>query len=249
MLGHAIRVLELFDDADRELALQQVTSRTGITKSSAYRILFTLDQLGYIDKDPASGTYRLGRRLFEMAGKARASRSIVQVAQPQMRALHQAFGETVNLAALQGGRVVYLDILEGSHTFRLIEEPGAEAPLHASALGKAVLAHQPDESARTLLAGVRFTRFTPRTIVARPALIKELERVRRQGFATDAEEAELGATCVAAHIVNAHGEATYAISVSGPTPRMRPRFDEVVRGVRAAADRISAALAGAPARP
>jgi DNA-binding IclR family transcriptional regulator len=242
MVGHAFAVLELFFDGEAELGLQQVTASAKVTKSSAFRILLTLESLGYLEKNPETGKFRLGRKLFEAAGRARGRRGVVQVARPFMKALHEEFGESVNLASLQGGAVVYVDALEGSYAFRLAVDVGAQAPLHASALGKAILAFQTPERRDALLAGLRLPRLTPRTLTSRDKLSKALEAVRHRGYATDGEEVELGASCVGAPIVDPEGTAAHAISVSGPTHRMKDRHAAVVAAVSKAAAAIAREL-------
>jgi DNA-binding IclR family transcriptional regulator len=246
MVGNAFRVLEAFCAVDGELGLQQVASRTGITKSSAFRILLTLEELGYLDRNAETGRYRLGRRLFESAARARGRRGIVQVAQPHMRALHARFGETVNLGGLQGGQVVYLETVEGSYAFRLSTSVGQVAPMHASALGKAILAFQPEEIVRALLPPGRLPRLTGRTIVGRGRLLASLERIRQQGYAFDDEEVEPMASCVAAPILGAEGRALHALSVSGPTHRIAARRRAIIAEVTAACATISRALGDGP---
>ncbi len=239
MLGHAFRVLETFYDADLELGLQQVTTRTGITKSSAFRILFTLEFLGYVEKSTTTGKYRLGRRILEIAAKVRGSRSVVQLAQPFLHGLHEQFGETVNLGSIQNREIVYADSVEGSYAFRLTATVGAVAPMHASGLGKAMLALLPEAELEALIADAKFPRLTARTITTREEFLAALKKIRRQGFATDNEEVEPQAFCVACAITDAAGRASYAISVSGPTHRMRARYKEIVDAVTKAGAAIS----------
>jgi DNA-binding IclR family transcriptional regulator len=242
MVGHAFAVLELFFDGESELGLQQVTTLAQVTKSSAFRILLTLESLGYLEKNAESGKFRLGGKLFEAAGKARGRRSVVQVARPYMRSLHDEFGESVNLGGLQGLSVVYIDALEGSYAFRLAVNVGAQAPLHASALGKAILALQPPDRRAALFGAVRFDKLTPRTITSRDKLERALEAVKQKGYAMDAEEVELGASCVAAPIVDREGVASHAISVSGPNHRMKERLPAIVSAVTRAAASIRQGL-------
>ncbi len=243
MVGNAFRVLDLFYDAEGEMGLQHVTRETGITKSSAFRILCTLEELGYVVRSAQSGKYRLGRRLLEAAARAKGRRTIVQVAQPHMRELHTRFGETVNLGALQGNQVVYLETIEGSFAFRLSASVGAVAPFHASALGKAILAYQPAERLKELLPKTRLERFTPRTITTREKLVEALAKIRQQGFALDAEEIEPQATCIGAAIVDPDGRATHALSVAGPTHRVLPRRSAIVADLATATAAIARDLA------
>lgn len=239
ILGHAIRTIELFVEPDTQLTLQEVSARAKISRSSAFRILFTLEILGYIRKNPDTRKYGLGMRIVEIAFRGRASRNhIVQIARPYMRELQNRFGETVNLAALQNNAIYYLDILESAQAFRMSADVGAAAPVHASAIGKAIAAFLPPQGLRALLAGKRFKRFTPNTVANRAALARALSKVRQQGYGLDSEEVELGAFCAAVPILNGDGYATHALSVSGPAHRVRGQLKSIIRDLL----RVSSAI-------
>jgi IclR family acetate operon transcriptional repressor len=221
MVGHAFHALEAIGDADKELSLQEISERAGITKSSTYRILFTLEALGYIGKNAETGKYQLGLKVLESAQKVRAGLSILQAARPLMESLQRKFGETVNLAVLQNNQIVYLEIIEGSHAFRMTGEVGARVPAYASAIGKAISAFLPEAALKALLDGEPLRRLTPNTITSRAELHKSLARVRRQGYALDNEEVDLGASCIAVPIFTDGSRATHAVSLSGPTARIK----------------------------
>ncbi len=242
MVGHAFRALEAFSDADMELGLQEVSSRAGISKSSAFRILFTLENLGYVTKNPASGKYQLGLKILEAARRARSGRNLVQIARPYMNHLLDRFGETVNLAIFQDGDVVYVEILEGRQAFRMTGDVGARAPLHASAIGKAIAASLPENTIRTLLEEYRMTRLTPRTITSREQYLRELAKIRSRGYSLDEEEVERGAMCVAVPIPGDGLHAEQALSVSGPTHRIRANLKAIVRELTKACSSISQKL-------
>jgi IclR family acetate operon transcriptional repressor len=229
ILGHAIRTLELFDDAETQLSLQQVTALAGISRSSAFRILFTLTELGYIRRHPDTRRYHLGRRVAEIATRLRAPQNVLQVVRPYMRTLQNQFAETVNLAALQGSEVYYVDIVESAQTFRMAAQIGSTAPLHASAVGKTLAAFLPEDSLKRLLAGRRLRRFTPSTITTRSAFIAALVKIRQQGYAIDNEEVERDAYCIAVPIFGREGHASHAMSLSGPATRMRAQARPIIR--------------------
>jgi IclR family KDG regulon transcriptional repressor len=238
ILGHAIRTLEVFDDADTRLSLQEVTARVHISKSSAFRILFTLENLGYIRRDAATRKYCLGLRVLEIAKRVTGTRNVVHIARPYMRDLQNRFAETVNLACVHSNDLFYVEIAESHQAFRMSADVGSRAPLHASAVGKAIAAFLPKKDLTALLAGKRFTRFTPNTVTSVKAFTAELAKVRRRGYSQDNEEVERGASCIAVPLLDEREHATHAISISGPTHRVQPKRDDIVRELL----RVSAVL-------
>ncbi len=242
MLGHAFRVLEAFQDADVELGLKGIAGRAMISRTSAFRILYTLEKLGYVTKDPVTGKYRLGLKIAEAARKALSGRKLVPLARPYLQQLNRQFGESVNLAVLQNGEIFYIEILESSHAFRMADTVGSRVPLHSTALGKAIAASLPEEDLRAMLARNRFTRFTPRTITSRRHYLKTLTEVRARGHSFDKEENERGASCVAVPILNSNQRAVAAISVSGPTPRIRAKQRQIVQALKKVSASISSSL-------
>ena len=228
MVGHAFRAIEVIADANKELSLQEISDRAGITKSSTFRILFTLEKLGYVGKNAETGKYKLGLKVLESAQKVRTSLGILQMSRPLMEELRRKFGETVNLAVLQNDQIVYLEIIEGSHAFRMTGDVGARVPLHASAIGKAIGAFIPEAALKALLENGSLRRLTPNTITSRSELGKALARVRQQGYALDSEEVDLGASCVAVPIFTQGPHATHAMSLSGPTSRIRTRQRAII---------------------
>ena len=238
ILGHAIRTLEIFEDADTRLTLQEVTARVHISKSSAFRILFTLENLGYIRRDAATRKYSLGLRVLEIAKRFTGTRNVIHVARPYMRDLQNRFAETVNLACVHSNDLYYVEIAESTR-------PSGCRPMWV--LGRRCM---PRPSARRLRPSCprRISRscsrasasrgFTPNTVTSAKAFIAELVKVRRRGYGMDNEEVERGASCIAVPLLDAHQHATHAISISGPTHRMLPRKDDIVRELL----RVSAAL-------
>jgi IclR family transcriptional regulator, KDG regulon repressor len=245
IVGHAIRTIEIFDDGSTHLSLQEVSQRSGVSKSSTFRILRTLEGLGYVARDPDTRLYRLGLRVLEIANRVRSAHNVVTVARPHMRQLQHRYLETVNLAAWQGKDVYYVEILESQQPFRMTAVAGSRAPLHATAVGKAIASSLPAKGLAAMLAGERLQRFTDNTITSRAELAEVLAVVRRQGYALDDEEAEPGASCVAVPIFSGEEHATHALSVSGPTHRIRTQRRSIIRDLRQAAAAIRSALASA----
>jgi DNA-binding IclR family transcriptional regulator len=229
MVEKAFRILETLQQVDDGLCLRDLSSRAGVVNTSAFRILCTLGQLGYVNKDEARGTYALGVKLLELASGAFGAKSLPQIARPFLLELRDRLGETVNLGVLQNQEIIYVDILEGTHPFRMVATIGSRAPIHASALGKSIAAFLPQPALQAILKVSKLARLTPHTITSRSRLVATLARVRKLGYSLDNEEAELAASCVAAPILNAAGYPLAAISVSGPRPRLHDKRPEIIK--------------------
>lgn len=144
---------------------------------------------------------------------------------------------------LAGRDVLYLDVLESPHDFRLVSKIGMHRPMHCTGLGKAILAWQPAGFRDELLANTKLQRLTIHSITRSAEMVSELGRIQRLGYAVDNEEAELGARCVAAPVFDSSGSIVAGISVSGPVIRMsRNRTSEIAKAVKGAALKISRRL-------
>jgi DNA-binding IclR family transcriptional regulator len=252
ILGSAIKILEVFYGADSDLTLHQVSAKAKVGKTSTFRILYTLDKVGYVEKDSDTGRYRLGVKIIAAARKALVGSNLVVVARPYMKKLRDEFDETVNLAVLQKGEIVYLEILESPHPFRMTDSIGARIPWHSTALGKCIAAFLPESRVRSVLKQSAFKRFTANTITSTREYMEVLTKVRHLGYSLDAEESELGATCIAAPIFACEDEVVGAVSLSGPTPRIQDKQNKVAHALKVVAAAISHSLeegAGEPVEP
>lgn len=236
----ALDVLDEFRPEEPELSLAQLTRRTTMHKSSVLRTLATLEACGFVEKDPDSGRYRLGLKILELAGRVQGRYGLRDLAAPAMEELARATGEIVHLSVLDGGQIVYLEKKGHGQVLTVATRIGGRNPAHASAMGKALLAGLPEEELRRLLGRGPLPALTEHTISEVPALMEELERIRRQGFAVDDEETFPGIRCVAAPIVNGRGRTLAAISVTVPRSRLDSRRRHELRErVVAAARSIS----------
>lgn len=241
VIERMMRVLESFQ-GEQELALATLVARSKMVKSSVYRILFTLERLGYIDKD-GDGRYTIASRLARLGGQARPPSDLPALAQPFMLDLVRKFQETINLGVLDGDEVLYIRVLESPHMFRLAAHAGIRSPLHSTALGKALLAFLPDSELQKLVKRCDFRRYTKNTICEVSPLMRELVRVRRRGYAIDNMEDSDGARCLAAPIFDGDGRGVAALSISGPASRVhRARDPEVTQALIAVSRQISKLL-------
>ncbi|MEA2330100.1 MAG: IclR family transcriptional regulator, acetate operon repressor [Thermoleophilaceae bacterium] len=220
-VGRSLDLLEAV--ASEELGLVALGERTGLRPSTAYRLLTTLMERGYVVRSASTGRFRLGHKLVELAATAsRGSERVLSAAQPHLQQLRDATGETANLAVLDGLAIVYAGQAESSRAVRLFTTIGRRVPLHACAAGKAILAFSPPSLLDQVLEK-GLIRLTGHTLATRRELVDDLEATRRRGFAIDREEYEEGVVCVAAPILGPGGEAIGAASVSGPAPRVLER--------------------------
>jgi IclR family acetate operon transcriptional repressor len=209
------------------LGLAAITERTGISKSTVFRILTTLTNLGYIVRD-ADRNYFVSHTMGDLVAPEAGVEAVRRAAMPHMLALRDRFGETVNLGHIQVDKITYIEVVPSEYALRLHERPGAAVFLHASALGKVILAFSDEDFARSLLAGRELQMLTRQTVTDPVELMAEIKRARERGYAFDRGETSTLATCVAAPILNASGIAVAAISISGPTSRFNPRKDSPV---------------------
>ena len=210
------------------LTLNEAARRTGIPKSTAFRILATLLHLGVAVRDAEQKTYRLGRMLGELTRESATTETLRRIALPHMLKLRNAFGETVNLGELHHDTIVYVEVVPSEYALRLSERPGATVGALSTALGRCILAFSTPALYKSLIHSQKLPALTPFTITEPAKLIRELEKVKKQGFAIEHEESALQATCVGVPILNGEGRAIAAISISGPTHRFRPAQDETI---------------------
>ena len=242
VISKVLLILEALQSSPAGLCLKGVCDATKINKSTAHRFLKHLEREEYLLRTPA-GAYLIGPRLAQMSACARKGASLQAAARPTLSDLWRSTHETVNLAVLDHGSVFYVDVMESPHEFRLVSRIGTRRPLHVTGLGKALTAFLPPSEYENTLTGITFQRLTPKSISNTSQLRAELEKVRRQGYAVDNEEALLGCRCVSAPILNSDNVAIGALSVAGPITRMsQARVPALGKEVKTAAKAVSMAM-------
>lgn len=239
----ALDILDYLESCQENVGVTEVGQVLGVHKSTASRLLSTMESKGYVQRDNATGKYSLGMRLVELA-RARLDRIDVRaLARPFLEELVQKTGETAHLGVLDRGLVIYVDKVDTPQVLMMRSRIGYRVSPHCTALGKAILALLRDDEIDAVLKRQSFTRFTPNTITD-PLTFKEcLRQVRMQGFAIDDEEHEEGIICVASGVRDHAGRVVGAISVSGPTIRVtRQQLEEFGVQVRDACRRLSSSL-------
>jgi DNA-binding IclR family transcriptional regulator len=248
--GGAVEASTGVQSVDRALTILEILARSGesgvteiaaalaVHKSTAFRLVTTLEQHGLVEQVEGRGKYRLGVGLLRLAGATSARLDVVQEARPLCKQLAAATGETVNLATLSGNSALYLDQVAGSSALQSHNWVGQHIPLHATSNGKVLMAWLEDKELSDLLG--RLPAYTGQTVTNKAALRKQLAQVREDGYAVAVDELEVGLTAIAAPVHNAHGDVICSISVSGPTFRLHAsRCDDVVPLVVDAADELS----------
>lgn len=201
------------------LSLTEIADALGLPKSSVIRYLKTLEQQDFLERDELTQRYFLGPAPLRLVSQDARQGDVRRAAYPMMLKLHDSSGETVNLAVPMRNRVVYVETLQSSHPVRTVRQIGEESPLHATAVGKAVMAWLPPEKLDSL-KGQSLEEYTENTITIWPSLLRELERIRIQGFAIDDREGHREFRCVGAPIFDYRSQVVASIAVSAPATRL-----------------------------
>lgn len=235
-VDRALGILEILARR-REAGVTELGRELGVHKSTAFRLLGALERRGFVEQAQDRGSYRLGLGIVRIAGAVAAQLDVSRQGLAACERLAAELGETVNIAIMDGGRAVNVTQSRGAAAITSHDWIGKQTPLHATSSGKVLLAHTAPPSFFSL------DRFTAATIVDPAVLARELERARAVGWASTAEEYEVGLNAVAAPIRGADGSVIAALSVSGPAYRLvRSSFPEVAQRVVAAADEVSARM-------
>ena len=222
-VSRAFAVLELLALADAPVRLSTIAERLAMQKSTVHRILATLSGLGYVQQEPRTGCYQASLRLWELGSGLAAQHPVKRAAAAFLQQLHQSTRETVSLTILSGDDVLYLDKLLSPRPMRFSSRIGSRVPAPLTAGGKAMLAYEPD--ARALIRRAR-ERIEEKRQVSIDALMRELDEVRRSGFATSSFRA--GVVSFGVAIMGRDGRAAAALSVSAPESRLTKAKREAI---------------------
>lgn len=242
------RAMEVFAFLSRTggLSLSALAEETGQSPATVYRILVTLEGRGLVEFDASEQVWHIGPAAFVIGARFLRRTSLVDRARPVMRALMEQTGETANLGIEKEGAVLFLGQVETNATIRAFFPPGTLSEMHASGIGKALLAHMDDRRLGRVLGGGPLQAFTGQSITDMVALDADLARIRARGYAVDNEEKTDGMRCIAAPVFDMTGEAVAGISVSGPTSRVGlDDIDRLSVPVMDAARDLTRAIGGA----
>jgi DNA-binding IclR family transcriptional regulator len=240
-VGKALDVLDKVAGFGRPVRFSELLADAVYPKATLYRFLQTLTHQGMLAYDPQSQTYSLGVRLVRLAHAAWAQSSIAPLARPYIDRLSADVGETIHLAQLDQGQVLYVDKRNAQRPVEMFSQAGKVGPAYCTGVGKAMLAFLSDDELSRALDRQSFHRFTEHTLDTPGKLLDELEAIRRRGFAYDREEHEPGIICVAVPILTRAGRAMGALSITSTTARTTlDQLGGLAPQIRETADLIAA---------
>lgn len=237
--ARALSVLNAFDIGHVRLTLTEIARRADIPLATAHRLVGELETWGALDRD-GNGRYAIGLRLWEIGLLAPVHASLRQVALPFMQDLYESTGENIHLAVRDDTEAVYVEKLSGKRSTPIISRSGGRLPLHATGVGKILLAHAPSALVQKYCEGV-LARHTPYTIVEPGRLMRELHTVRSRGFAQTSEEMTLGSCSAAVPVRDPSGEVIAALGVV--VQSVRADTSKLVRPLLPTAEAIRQRLA------
>lgn len=219
-LDRGLRVLEVVAASSGLISLAEIARRTGLHRSTGHHLLQTLVSLGYLRQDAATRGYELTAKLFKLTGRTWTPEQLGTVAAPIVAEVARATGEGASLAVYRSGVVTIVAKSDPEDPVRVAQDIGEARPINATAVAKAIVAFLPQPEVASLLARIKYERYTPKTLVTREALEAELRRVRVAGCATDDEEHIEGIRCLAAPVFTYSGQVVASLCVVGPKSRM-----------------------------
>lgn len=245
-LSRGLALLESLAATENGATLTALAAAQKLPAPTAHRLLAALESAGFVRQD-SHGVWTIGVRAHRVGSAFLEHRNLSTEAVPHLRRLMEQSGETANLAVVSEGEAVFIAQVQCRELMRMTVKLGARAPLHASGVGKAMLAALDDPAIDTLLGRRELARYTEHTIVERAALQAELVATRDRGYAIDDEEHAVGLRCAAAAVHDENGAPWAALSLAGPTSRFTgERVATLGALVRGAAQAMTIALGGQP---
>lgn len=220
-----VRILSLLETLSKcgYAGITELSQLTGLNKTTVYRLIGTLAEQNYVRQDKKTGKYYLTYKLLTVADRIKDHIDLVAVVRPHLEDLCDKTGETVHFVLREGVDVVYIDKVESlKNTFRMVSRIGLHHSAFSTGVGKAILAHLPDDKIRVLWDAADIAPRTYNTITNYDDFIKEIYNIRETGYAQDQEENELGVSCVAVALRDYTGVVNNAFSISAPASRMTP---------------------------
>jgi IclR family acetate operon transcriptional repressor len=243
-LDRAMEVLDYVSQHQGK-ALSELATEMDQSPATLYRVLVTLETRGLVEFDPEEQAWHIGPQAFIIGARFLRRTTLVERARPILRRLMEATGETANLGVETSGQVLFVSQVETHASIRAFFPPGTLSQMHASGIGKALMAEMDDARLTRLLDGQPLTAFTEHSITDAATLRTELARTRARGYAIDGEEKNIGMRCIAAPVFDFNNEPVAGISVSGPTSRVGTGdIDRLSAAVMQAATDLTKAIGG-----
>jgi DNA-binding IclR family transcriptional regulator len=241
------QTLEFFTTyREGELTLDEITRKTGLPKSTSFRLLGSLGKCGYLVQNKESGRYSLGERFFNLANSTLPYQRLISIARPYLNSLMLTFAESVNLGVYDDGMVAHIFTIDSPKPYRVSATIGNRAYLHCTGMGKALAAYIDEPTLRAIFLKYGLPPRTKYTLTTEEAIFEDLAKIRETGVSHDNQEDIEGVECFATAIFGADGLPVASMSLSGPVVRMRPQTESMRAAVRETARRISFALGWTP---
>jgi len=217
------RLLDVIAAQNEPASLKLLSAETGLHPSTAFRILASLAEQGFIERTNR-GCYSLGIKLMQLGNRVSAGVDVRKIAVPLMELLRDKLGETVNLTVQEGDEVVYIERALAKRMIRVVQVIGSRAPLHVTAVGKLMLGDLGEAACRSYAQRSKLPAYTVNTLTTIPALLEDCLAAAGRGYTYDNEEAELGVGCIGTLIRDASGQVIAGLSVSSPIERRRDEW-------------------------
>lgn len=239
-IDRALQVVELFSLEKPEWGVTEISKALNIYKSNVHNVLTTLAERGFIIKDSRTDKYKLGIKFFELGSVVIKNMNLRKIAHPYMEKLLKEFNETVHLGILVEGEILSIEQEESGQSLSPRIFIGKRTPLHCTGVGKAIMAYLPKDKFAFIIKEMGILRYTENTISNEEELEKELEKIRKQGYAVDNMEHEEGVRCVAGPIRDYTEKVSASLSVSGPAFRINENdIPNIAKKVKEYCDCIS----------
>jgi len=219
-VARGLEILALFTVERPSMNLSEIVKATQLTKSTAFRMVSTLELLGYLERDPETRQYHPGLKVLQLGFTALNSLDVAQIGQPYLKSLSDACGETTNMAIREGAEIVYVARNATRQIIGVNVQRGSRSPAYCTSMGKAQLIDLSQKELVDLLGEGPYPKMTPNTIMYLKDMVLELEKIRQQGYAINDEELAIGLRSVAAPIRGSMGKIVAAINISVPGSRI-----------------------------
>lgn len=243
-LSRGLSVLFTLSESSSPLTLTELSDRLRLSKSSIQRLTFTLQQLGYLDRDEETKKYQLGQKVLSLGSSAMRNLDIRRAALPLLEKTSKEIGENVNLAILEGTEIIYIERIKTQQILNINLNVGSRLPVYCTSMGKVMLAFLHEDRLEEILEKIEFKPLTPYTIINEKDLRRELKKVKARGYAVSNEELSIGLRSVAAPVRNFTGEVIAAVNTGVLSMRIPLEKLETVLAKKIAetAEKISFAL-------
>ena len=210
-----LSILEVLSDYENGLGITEISEKVNLHKSTVHRLLSTLMVKGYVQQNEDTNRYKLTLKLFELGSKKVEKMNIVTAARPLLQELMEKTNEVIHLVVREGTEIVYIAKVESQNPIRMYSRIGKRSPVYCTAVGKSMLSHMTDNEVELIWNNSHIEKLTENTVIDYEKFKENLSIIRKQGYAIDEQENEIGIRCIGTSILDYNGHVCGAISISG----------------------------------